>query len=279
MKTLRFFLPFLFLFVIGSSYVPSQKTWVALGDSITYLNNHLNETGNRVSKGYMTIVNEEILELHYINQGHNGWTAKRIAENIEKLKIEKAELYTIFLGTNDWWAGIPAGTMADYESASGTETVAGSFRVIIDRLKSKNPNAKFILISPMQRGDFVYINSFKNNAFGSYKEKNGQSLESIANVIVEIAKYENYEAVDLYHNKKLGLKNMVKYKRLKNPETGAYQDYTYPGYVSIPFDPAKDEYPYPEDAQNMTYDGLHPSDKGNELIAKLLIQKIKSLKL
>ena len=256
-------------------FAPLPKTWLALGDSITYLNDHLDETGNRVTKGYMSRVTEKVPNLKYINQGHNGWTAKRIAEKIDELKIEEADLYTVFLGTNDWWAGIPAGTILDYKNDKGTQTVAGSFKVIIDHLKAKSPKAKIILISPMQRGDFVYINSHKNNAYGSYKEKKGQKLESIVNVILEIGTFEGFEVVDLYHNKKMSVANMVKYKRLKSPKTGAYRNYPYPTYTSVPFDPELDEYPYPADAQNMTYDGLHPSDKGNELIAKLLAKIIK----
>jgi hypothetical protein len=38
----------------------------------------------------------------------------------------------------------------------------------------------------------------------------------------------------------------------------------------VPFNPETDEYPYPPAAVNMTYDGLHPSDKGFEIIAGLL---------
>lgn len=37
--------------------------WAAIGDSFTYLNNHLDETGYRVSKGYLTRIQERIPEL------------------------------------------------------------------------------------------------------------------------------------------------------------------------------------------------------------------------
>ena len=33
--------------------------WVAIGDSITYLNEHLGEANNRITKGYMTRVVEK----------------------------------------------------------------------------------------------------------------------------------------------------------------------------------------------------------------------------
>jgi len=46
------------LVIIASSFTPKTITWVAIGDSITYFNEHTDETGNRVTKGYMTRVVE-----------------------------------------------------------------------------------------------------------------------------------------------------------------------------------------------------------------------------
>jgi len=263
------------LIVAVSSFSPRPITWVAIGDSITYLNEHANETGNRITKGYMTRVVEQLPSVTYINQGHNGWTSGGIATAIETLGIVKADVYSVFLGTNDWWQGRPLGTLHDYTDNAGNNTVYGSFRVIINKLRSLNKDAKIILITPMQRADFVYINDMKNNAWGSYKEKNGQSLQQFATAIKEIAGYEHFDLVDLYNKKGMGLKQLVKFKRLKDPQTGAYKNYSYPGFIDIPFNPETDEYPYPPDAINITYDGLHPSDKGYAIIANLLASIIK----
>jgi lysophospholipase L1-like esterase len=258
---------------ITCSFQEKKTSWVAIGDSITYLNEHKDETGNRITKGYMTRVIEKLPNLEYTNQGHNGWTAIRIATEIEKLGIQKADVYSIFLGTNDWWGGKPLGALSDYENNTGPNTVYGAFKVIIDKLRSLNPAAKIILITPMQRVDFVYINNFKNNAYGSYKEKNGQWLEQFADAIRKIGKQEHISVVDLYHKKEMGLKNLVVYKRLKDPQTaGAYRNYSYPDFINVPFNPETDEYPYPVDAINITYDGLHPSDKGYEIIAEMLVK-------
>ncbi|HEX8279668.1 MAG TPA: SGNH/GDSL hydrolase family protein, partial [Segetibacter sp.] len=81
------FLLTLLIFCLFSSFSKPEITWVAIGDSITYLNDHLNETGNRVTKGYMTRVKEKLPNISYINKGYNGWTVVRIAENIEKLGL------------------------------------------------------------------------------------------------------------------------------------------------------------------------------------------------
>ncbi len=263
------------LIAIQFSFTPKEISWVAIGDSITYLNEHQNETGNRITKGYMTRVIEQLPNIRYINQGHNGWTAIRIATEIDKLGITKADVYTIFLGTNDWWGGKPLGSFSDYENNTGNATVNGAFRTIVNKLHSLNANAKIIFITPMQRVDFVYISNFKNNATGSYRAKNGQELEKFADAIVSIANYEKSAVVDLYHAKGMDHKHLVNFKRLKDSASGNYINYPYPQFIDRPFNPATDEYPYPVEASNITFDGLHPSDKGYELISNKLVKLFK----
>ena len=261
---------------ITTSFSKKEITWTAIGDSITYLNEHPDETGNRITKGYMTLVTEKLSNIHYINQGHNGWTSGGIANEIEKLGLTKTDVYSIFLGTNDWWAGRPIGTLADYENNTGNNTVYGSFRIIINKLHSLNKDAKIILITPMQRLDFVYINDMKNNAWGSYKAKNGQMLSQFGDAIIAIANYEHFDVVDLYNKSGMNYQNLVNYKRVKDPQTGTYKNYTYPDFIDVPFNPNTDKYPYPVEAINMTYDGLHPSDKGYAIIANMMIKIMKN---
>lgn len=257
-------------------FTQKEITWVAIGDSITYLNDHQDETGNRLKKGYLTRTAKKIPGLKYINQGHNGWTSGGIAKEIENLGIIKADIYTVFLGTNDWWQGRPAGELSDYQNNTGNYTVFGSFRIITDKLRSLNNDARIILITPMQRSDFVYINDMTNNAYGSYKEKNNQSLAQIADAIKAIGKLEHFPVIDLYYKSGMTQKNLIKFKRLEDPvNDGLYKNYRYPDFTNIPFDPKQNEYTYPPEAADMTYDGLHPSDKGCEVIAKMLAKAIK----
>jgi lysophospholipase L1-like esterase len=270
---------FVLLISIATLYLcwapPVTIKWVAIGDSITYLNDHPDETANRVKKGYMTRVVEQLPGIEYVNKGYNGWTASGIAQKIDELGLEKADVYTVFLGTNDWGSGVPAGAISDYVNGTGHATLYGAFRIIIDRLKSLNPKARIMLITPLQRGDFVYFANYTNNAYGSYREKNGQQLADIAGAIKTSAQHERLTVIDLYHKSGITQTNMVKFKRLKDPATGNYKNFTYPEYIDIPFDPKNDEYPYPVEAGDMTYDGLHPSDKGNAVIAKMLMKELK----
>lgn len=262
------------LVLICISFDEPPKTWTAIGDSITYLNEHADETGNRITKGYMTMVTDKIPGLRYINKGYNGWTSGDIARDIEKLGLEQSDLYTIFLGTNDWWQGRPLGTIHDYRNNTGNDHVFGSFRIIIDKLRALNPSAHILLMTPLQRGDFVYVGDMHNNAYGSYKAKKGQTLEQFANAILAIGKEAHIPVIDLYHKSGITLSNMVKFKRLRVQGTNKYKEVPYPTYLNKPFDPAHDEYPYPPEAIDMTYDGLHPSDKGYVAISRLLIPAI-----
>ena len=265
------------LFAMGC-HSPKPQHWVAIGDSITYLNDHLDETDFRLSKGYLTAVQDQLPHLKVTNKGYNGWTVVRIAEHFDELNMPKASLYTIFLGTNDWWAGNPLGTFLDYQKKTGVGTVLGAYRFIVDQLKTLNPEATIVLITPMQRVDFVYLNNYQNNAYGSYKPKKGQTLESFAQAIQKIGKEEGFPVLDLYHHPQLQHQDLVQFKRLKNSNTGVYENYSYPDYIGLPFDPKSDAYPYPLEAIGMTYDGLHPSDEGNQLIAKALVALLSEIK-
>lgn len=266
----------LLMFISLTAFAPKEVTWTAIGDSITYLNDHLDETGNRVTKGYMTRVTEQLPNIHYINQGHNGWTAVGIAKEIENLGLKKTDIYSVFLGTNDWWQGLPLGSIDDYSNNTGLKTVNGAFRIIIDKIRSLNRQAHIILITPLQREDFVYVADKHNNAYGCYKPKNGQLLAQFADAVKQIGDREHLEVIDFYNNSGIKLNNLVKFKRLRDSTTGGYKNYKYPDFQGIPFNPDKDEYPYPVEAIGNTYDGLHPSDKGNEIIAGKLVKVLKA---
>ncbi len=257
------------------SFTPREISWTAIGDSITYLNNHIDETDKRISSGYMSKVTTRYPEIHYINQGHNGWTIAGIAKEIENLRLIKSDIYSVFLGTNDWWQGLPLGTMEDYKNNTGSKTTYGAYRIIINKIRNLNPTASIILITPMQRADFVYLFDAHNNAFGSYKPKNGQSLLQFAELVKEIGNYEHSDVVDLYNESGMTVKNAVKFKRLKDSISGVYQNIKYPDWIGKPFHPGIDEYPYPLEAIDYTYDGLHPSDKGHQVIADMLISVFK----
>jgi len=233
--------------ILLSAFSPKKElTWVAIGDSITYHNGKPWATRNRLTHGYMDDVVEKLPYIHFTNQGYGGWTAKNMADNIEKIGITKADIYTILLGTNDWWTCLPIGTINDYTNNTGNGTVSGAYRTIINKLHSLNSDAKIILLTPMQRTDFVDVNDSTSIIYGCYKaNKTGHLLSEYADAIKAIAKAGNFRLVDLYYKSGITIQNAVKFRRLRNPETGEYKNYIYPDYVGKPYNPQKDDYPYP----------------------------------
>lgn len=263
----------LLLFGLFSSFKPRKEfSWTAIGDSITYQDDKPETAKNRISSGYMKRVSEQLPNIKYQNKGYAGWTAKAIAENLNNLGLEKTDFYSVFLGTNDWWTGLPIGTMQDYKNSTGNNTVYGSYRSIINKIRSLNSTATIILITPMQRTDFIDINNPSTFLHGSDKDKDGVFLSQYADAIKDIAKAENLKLVDLYHKSGVTVKNAVKYHRLRNPATGEYKNYKYPEYIGIPYNSKTDDYPYPIEAVEWTTDGLHPSNKGYQKIADMLVK-------
>lgn len=266
----------LFAVLMLAAFTPHKElTWTAIGDSITYMNEHPEASKNRISKGYMTDVVAKLPYVKYTGKGFPGWTAKGIADNIEKLDLVKSDVYSVFLGTNDWWTGLPIGTMSDYDNKTGNQTVYGSYRTIIDKLRSLNPEAAIILITPLQRTDYVDLNNPKVFLHGDYADKDGVWLSQYADAIKAIVKAQHLKLVDLYYKSGITTQNAVNFRRLRDPQTHEYKDYLYPEYTKIPYNPATDDYPYPVEAMNFVYDGLHPSDKGHQVIADMLVKVIK----
>ncbi len=264
------------LLVFTSFTSHKELTWMAIGDSITYMNGRPELCKNRISKGYMDDVVEKLPYIKFTNNGHSGWTAKGIADNINNLDIVKSDIYSVFLGTNDWWTCLPLGAISDYENNTGNQTVYGSYRTIIDKIRSLNSDAIIILITPLHRTDFVDLNNPSFFIHGDYApNKDGAYLSQYAEAIKAIAAAEHCQLVDLYNKSGITDKNAVNYSRLRDPHTNQYKNYTYPEYTAIPYHPATDDYPYPPEAMNFVYDGLHPSDKGHQLIADMLVKVMK----
>lgn len=246
--------------------------WCAIGDSFTYLNDHLDETGNRVKKGYLTRTIEKLpFKVELVNLGINGsatcdWVNRELVE---------ADLYTVLLGTNDWFSRhTPIGTEQDFLTAK-EGTILGNIGIIIKNIHRYNPEAKIIVMNPVERGDFVYLFDYSNNAHGSYMPENGVWLKDIAEKIVENVKGKNIFTLDLHELSGFNVEKAVYFKRVK--KDGNYECLQYPEYTDILFNPVIEEYPYPISAARLTYDGLHPTDEGNEIIADLLAEEIEKI--
>lgn len=243
-------------------------TWCAIGDSFTYLNDHLDETGYRVTKGYLDRIKEQLPGIRLINAGING---SKVSDWIHE-QIPKADLYTLLLGTNDWTNQNPLGTQEDFRSRK-EGTILGNYGILLDHIRAVSPHAVIVAGNPVERADFVYILDPENNAVGSYAQQAGQKLCDIAQAILEACQSEGIVTADLHRLSGFTQESVIRFKRVK--KDGVYRNLPYPEYVGVHFTPGKDEYPYPPEAAGLTYDGLHPSDEGNRRIADLFAAAIK----
>ncbi len=242
--------------------------WCAIGDSFTYLNDHPDETGYRVSKGYLSRILKKIPGLRLNNLGMNGstfqdWVAQPIPE---------ADLYTVLLGTNDWHRGIPMGSEADF-SGRTAGTILGNLGILLDHIRKAAPEAHIIVGNPVERSDFVYLLDPENNARGSYVPENGLALSGLAAEILKCCELEGIPTVNCHDLSGFTPETAVRFKRVRRG--GRVEDLPYPDYIGIPFSPKDDPYPYPPEAARMTYDGLHPTDEGCEILAELFAEQIR----
>lgn len=239
--------------------------WCAIGDSFTYLNDHLDETGYRLHKGYLTRILEKMPEypLELNNIGINGSTFQDWIEQ----SIPEADLYTILLGTNDWHHAFPVGSI--YQRTMGT--ILGNLGILLDHIRQVSPHVPIVAGNPVERADFVYLLDPENNAPGSYMPESGVWLKDLAQAILKAYDVEGVHTVDLWNESGFTQDRLVHFKRVQN------KNLSYPDYIGIPFDPKHDEYPYPPEAVALTYDGLHPSDEGADILASLYAGKMREV--
>ena len=244
--------------------------WCAIGDSFTYLNDHLDETCFRLHKGYLTRILEKLPEypLELNNIGINGSTF----QDWISVPVPKADLYTILLGTNDWHRPFPQGDMSDLKRRT-EGTILGNLGLLLDHIREVAPHAVIVAGNPVERADFVYLLDPENNAPGSYRQENGLWLRNLSEVLLKAYQTEGVHPVDLWGKSGFTQDKLIHFKRVKR--NGIYENLPYPDYIGIPFHPGKDEYPYPKEAIALTYDGLHPSDEGADLLAGLFAEKIR----
>lgn len=211
-----------------------KRTWASIGDSITRINNDnlyspsessVNAGTFKTIKGYQGYLQERIKFDGFTNLGVNG--ANSLTYPWDDIIV--ADIYTIALGINDWGAGNAVGTISDYKSWASGNTVdnfAKGIARIVKKIRTLNAYADIVIMTPTKAisGYFpTSSNSPSDNGQHTY-------LHEYADMLIEIADYEGFPVVDIYHH-------------------GNYND----GNI-----------------QYWTYDKCHPNDRGSRKIANLL---------
>lgn len=189
--------------------------WLTLGDSITK------------AGGYQENLLKSLKFSEIDNKGINGQTMayqKKITSTWElgkNIDYKDYDLITIFIGTNDFRYHKPLGKIESINSNTlNDKTFIGAYQLLLNKIKSSNPDAKIILITPLQRVD----DGFDIHHFN---EENNQLIDYV-NAIKKVANLYSLPVIDLYAESGITSDNIDIYTR----------------------------------------DGLHPNEKGYEIISK-----------
>lgn len=151
--------------------------------------------------------------------------------------VKDQDVITILGGTNDFASARPLGTIKD--PVDKVTTFYGALKYMITTLAKQNPHCKFLLMTPTKAN---YSNDhaswkFYDDNGNVRKNKLNLSLTDYVNAIVSVGEYYSIPVLNLFKD-------------------GNYNPYLFP---------------------DLSLDGLHPNDEGNERLAKTIAFKINSL--
>lgn len=241
------------------------KTWVAIGDSFTFLDGNPATALGGFQKGYLGHTLEKLkFPVRLVHLGIDGG----VTGNFFDLSLPEGDFYSILLGTNDWHAALyPSGAREDFDAVN-LSTYVGHIALLIQHIRQVNPNAWIFVLNPVERAPFVYRLDHTNNAPDSLHPRKYGLLEDFANAIVESVHGDKIQVVDIHRRSGILPTNCVHFMQINGERL------PFPLYSLHSYDPKKDTDPYPSEATYYTFDGLHPSDLGAEAIALPLSQAL-----
>lgn len=160
--------------------------WCSLGTSISWLNDQTDSYP--ITKGYQTRVMEKLAFSKFTNKGISGGD---LSGGISAVIF--ADYYTVEYGINDWGHSVPVGTIDDYIKNTKNGTFAANYRLLIDRIFTRNAKARVILCTPRKAYGF---DGFLPDHW--YDAKNGIYLQEYVDIVRAIAAYESFPVADFF---------------------------------------------------------------------------------
>ena len=160
--------------------------WVIFGDSYS------DKSNSYASKRYFDYIAEDlgiqksnITNLAVSGSGYKRSNSNFVARSTSSSMPTDFDFVTIFGSGNDCNVNMnyDFGDVTD----TTTDTICGSFNVLVDNILNKNPKAKILVITPSPWS--IYPNSQQENR-----------MELYSNKLVEICKYRGIKCLDLYHS-------------------------------------------------------------------------------
>lgn len=159
----------------------TDKKWCAFGDSLT------DPTINASVKYHAIIAEKTGISVTVLGKGGTGYYKTKDDGTAYYQRMANCptnvDVITIFGSVNDWNPITNGGlTIGDPSDAMSAGTYSGYVNECIDVAISKAPYAQIALVTPMD-----------------YHGLPNQTLESIANALLAVAKYRKIKCLDLYH--------------------------------------------------------------------------------
>ena len=231
-----------------NGYLPVK--WCAMGDSITlgwyswFDDNDVAQNSIDSSKAYVSkIATANGWMLTNLGQGSAGYLDTVDPGDYTKSGFYVAantdftpyDLVTLAYGINDWKANLPVGSYLDTPTEETPTTVMQAMRSTIESIMNSNPNCKIIVILPLNCIGYSYSYGDKSTNYGlGYEFSNSGTLESFVQKMIEVCNYYGIQYIDEAHYSCINRENLL----------------------------------------TMLPDGVHPSLRGHELLAREMSKKI-----
>ena len=182
-----------------------DKTWLALGDSITKQGNYITSLKSYMPFG--TIDNQGIGGSTITNINNSASSGCLLIDTLEE-NVKSADVITIAYGTNDsnyiknktTWS---IGELSDYGLEFDLTTFYGAYQYVIEKILSWNPTVKIVPIVPAW-SMIVDSNTMTKAEIRALKDAVAQAVRDVAN-------YYGYKYIDLYHDSGMNEFNRVTY--------------------------------------------------------------------
>jgi lysophospholipase L1-like esterase len=166
------------------------KKWVAFGDSLT------DESINADKKYYRYIEEMTGITVVVMGKGSTGYyraydSGTAYGQRMAQVPAD-ADIITIFGSVNDWNTKSANVAMGNASDTMESGTLAGYINECIDVAIEKAPYAQIALVTPMD-----------------YYGLPDATLEGIANIIKDVAKYRKIKCLDMYHESGFRVRNPV----------------------------------------------------------------------
>lgn len=172
---------------IVQTSVLKNKTWIAIGDSIT-------EKNMRANKNYHDYIKEDVGGMTVFNRGVSGSGFHDRMNVADTLTQQNPDYITIFWGTNDFGLvrnTYPLGTFMNNDE----NTISGRINTCLNALITKYPLAKIAIISALPRLTNWGSNAAPNSV--------GYTLKQHVELLEQYANHYSLPFLNLYKNSNL----------------------------------------------------------------------------